>query len=130
MNETSKDPNGYSPGDVIARLQRCMNSGIEGLDYTFKQRDKNEKLFREYNITTKKRREIVASLTEEDFIKWEYSDNESFHGIVYFFEKTVELIPRYVEDAKETRVELYIKLSWTDEMSGVLVIISFHEKEY
>ena len=130
MDSISKDPNGYSPGDIIARLKRCIDSGIEGIDYTFKQRDKNEELFRKYNITTKKRREILYSLTEDDYVRWDYSNNASFNEVVYFFEKTVQLIPRFIEDAKEVRVELYIKLTWNDETNGVLVVISFHEKEY
>lgn len=130
MNDLMKDPNGYGPGEIVARLQRCICSGVEGIDYTFIPRDKNEALFRQYNIDSKKRRDIVSSLTVDDFVKWDYSNNTSFNGIVYIFEKKVKLFPRYIEDAKETDVELYIKLSWNDETNGILVIISFHEKEF
>lgn len=131
MHRFQKDPYGYSPGDVLERLNRCISSGVEGQDYTFIQRDKNEALFSDYIINSRTRKEILLSLTLEDFIKWEYSENTSFANcIVYFFEKTVKLIPRYIEDAKEKDVELYIKFTWNDNRDGILVVISFHEKEF
>lgn len=130
MGDIEKDPNGYSPSDIVNRLVNCISSGLEGIDYTVIPRDKNEKLFKDYVINSVKRREILESLTVDDYKKWELSNNADYDSVVHFFEKTVGLIPRYVEDAVEKNVDLYIKVSWDEKNNNVLVIISFHEKEY
>lgn len=130
MEDMMRDPNGYSPSDIVNRLVNCISSGYEGINYTVIPRDKNEKLFKDYAITSTKRREILKSLTINDYKKWEPSDNPDYDSLVYFFEKTVKLIPRYIEDASEKDVDLYIKVSWDEKNNNLLFIISFHEKEY
>lgn len=130
MDNAVLDPEGYSPADVVARLQRTIRMGIEGINYTVVQREKNEKLFRDYCIDSRKRKDILASLTVEDYVRWDYSDKKEFSSIVHFFEKKVKLIPRYIEDAEAVTVDLYIKITWNSAANNFLVIISFHEKEY
>ena len=69
----------------------------------------------------------MLDISEEDYKGWEPSDNQQFVGeIMYFFEKTVLLVPRYLEDAKEAEVVLYIKLTW-QSWNGYLVVLSFHQ---
>ena len=130
MEDMMRDPNGYSPSDIVNRLVNCISSGYEGINYTVIPRDKNEKLFKDYVITSAKRREILKSLTINDYKRWESSDNPDYDSLVYFFAKTVKLIPRYFEDASEKDVDLYIKVSWDENNNNLLFIISFHEKEY
>jgi hypothetical protein len=60
MDNAVLDPEGYSPADVVARLQRTIRMGIEGINYTVVQREKNEKLFRDYCIDSRKRKDILV----------------------------------------------------------------------
>ncbi|WP_022777592.1 hypothetical protein [Butyrivibrio sp. AE3009] len=45
MDKCEKDPDGYGPDDIVAKLRRYIDSGRNGIDYTFLYRDKNEEFF-------------------------------------------------------------------------------------
>ncbi len=123
----TKDPDGYEPDDIIARLHDCINNGKPGLDYSISPRPENEMLLQEYIITEKERINILRGLTLSNYDGWDYSDNSQYpNDIVYLFNKRVSLIPRGKEDADKQFVKLYIKITWQKPV-GVLVVISFHD---
>ena len=127
MRNISTDPDGYGPEDIVARLKRCIDTGIYGIDYTISSRDKNEELFEKYVITENDRIDVLRKLTVNDYEGWERSDNPDYpQDIVHFFHYKLLLFLRGVEEADKRTVNLYIKLSWT-KPEGLLVIISFHE---
>ena len=127
MRSSSTDPDGYRPEDVVARLKRCLDSGIYGYDYTIIARDINEDLLEKYVLTENDRIDILKKLSVDDYDGWKNSDNpEYLNDIIHFFHHKVVLIPRGIEDAEKIDVNLYIKLTWTKPES-VLIIISFHE---
>lgn len=122
-----KDPQGYAPKDVVERLHRNINNSVYGIGYAVKPSAKNSKLREDYIVTDNKIREILLSLTVDDYLKWDYSDNVNYQGeIVHLFQKIVPLIPRYQEDAKERKVSLYIKITWMGK-EGLLIVLSIHE---
>ncbi len=128
MGNCENDPNGYSPDDVIARLKRYIDSGINGINYTFLYRDKNEDFFSKYIITESDRINILRELTTDDYDGWELSDNPRFpKDIVYFFHCVRAFIPRGIEDAPSVNVRLYIKFTWSVYQNNILLIISFHD---
>lgn len=128
MGKCENDPNGYSPDDIIERLRRYIDSGRNGIDYTFLYRDKNEEFFSKYIIAEKDRIDILLELTTDDFIGWELSDNPNFpKDVVYIFHHTKAFIPRGIEDAPCENVRLYIKFTWTKYQNNILLIISFHD---
>lgn len=127
MGTHSTDPDGYSPGDIISRLQQCIETGTYGLDYTILPREENEKFFEKYLISEHDRINILRKLNVYDYAGWDYSDNpEHPKDIVHFFHYTSKLIPRGEPDAELRSVKLYIKITWT-KPGAVLIIISFHD---
>ena len=128
MIKHQKDPDGYGPDDIIARLKRYIDSGRNGVDYTFLYRDKNEEFFSKYIITEDDRIKILGKLTADDYDGWEPSDNPDFpKDIVHIFHYIDFFIPRGIEDAVSERVRLYIKFTWSKYQNSVLLIISFHD---
>ena len=127
MRSSSTDPDGYRPEDVVARLIRCLESGIYGYDYTIIARDINEELLEKYVLTENDRLDILKKLTINDYDGWKKSDNPEYRDdIIHFFHHKVALFPRGIEDAETQDVNLYIKLTWT-KPGSVLIVISFHE---
>ena len=128
MRKYETDPDGYGPDDVIARLKRYLESGTNGIDYTFLYRDKNEEFFSKYIITENDRINILKKLTLDDYDGWELSDNTSFpKDVVHIFHYIGFFIPRGIEDAASERVRLYIKFTWSKYQNNILLIISFHD---
>ena len=123
----NRDPIGYSPDDVVERLHRHIRANVYGIGYTVKPTDKNSQLRKEYVVDDNKVRDILLSLRAEDYLRWEYSNDEHFKGeIVHFFQKNVLLIPRQKEDGKEEEIALYIKMTWSSK-NGILFILSVHK---
>ena len=128
MDKCEKDPDGYGPDDIVAKLRRYIDSGRNGIDYTFLYRDKNEEFFSKYIITENDRIDILRKLTTDNYSGWEYSDNPNFpRDIVHVFKYAASFIPRGIEDAPSEMVRLYIKITWSKYQNNILLIISFHD---
>ena len=67
MDKCEKDPDGYGPDDIVAKLRRYIDSGRNGIDYTFLYRDKNEEFFSKYIITENDRIDILRKLTTDNY---------------------------------------------------------------
>lgn len=127
--EHTKDPSGYEPADVVERLIRCVRDGKYGLDYTIYPTEKNEKLRQKYIVNDKTIKEILLSLTVNEYLGWDYSDNKKYaKEIVYFFHTKKYLIPRYKENANQENISLYIKITWLRKTS-YLIVLSIHENK-
>lgn len=128
MDKCEKDPDGYGPDDIVAKLRRYIDSGRNGIDYTFLYRDKNEEFFSKYIITENDRIDILRKLTIDNYSGWEYSDNPNFpRDIVHVFKYAASFIPMGIEDAPSEMVRLYIKITWSKYQNNILLIISFHD---
>ena len=118
-----------NPEDIITRLKNSINNGTMGRDYVILPRDKNKELTYKYLIDTNKQKEILLSLTTDDYISSETSINKDFpNDIVHIFYKKVNLIPLIDRGISYKKVPIYIKFTWPDQ-EEILLIISFHEAE-
>lgn len=115
--------------NIIQDLQKIVQNGIYGIDYTIDLREKNRRLRKKYCVSDEKIKEILLSLQIEDFTRIDDTDNVNHPGdIVCKFKRTYPLIPRWKEDAGYEDVSLYIKMV-KPEVGEPLFIISFHEDE-
>ena len=114
---------------ILDEIQKIVQNGVYGSDYTIAPRDKNRELRKRYYITDEKIKEILLSLQVEHFIKVEDTNHPEHLGdVVCKFKCSGLLIPRWREDADYEDVTLYIKIVKPD-VDEVLFIISFHEDE-
>lgn len=112
---------------ILEELQRIVQNGVYGSDYTIAPRDKNRELRKRYYITDEKIKEILLSLQVEHFMKVEDTNHPEHLGdIVCKFKCSYPLIPKWREDADYEDVTLYIKMV-KPNVDEVLFIISFHE---
>ena len=104
-----------------------VKQAVKDKRYTVSQRDKNEQLFIDYNITEQMREDILLSLQVEDFCEAVNNEHPRFaHEILYVFGKDVSLLPRF--GGAERIVSLYIKFNKLDNL--YCIVISFHEQEH
>lgn len=114
---------------IIEDLQKIVQNGVFGKDYTIAPREKNKQLRKDYCINDAKIKEILLSLRFEDFTKIDDTNNVEHPGdIVCKFKRVYPLIPKWKEDADYEDVPLYIKMV-KPEVGELLFIISFHEEE-
>ncbi len=119
----------YTPEDILSHLRQTVTKGKYGVDYTIKRRDKNDELREKYLIDDCKIKDILLSLTADNYICSEDSDQEDFpDDIVHKFIKNVHLIRRYSDSIIPENVKLYIKFTWPKQTNKILLIISFHEE--
>lgn len=92
-----------------------------------KNRADNIDLFLHYVIDENRVREILLSLTVEDFSARLNNEHPGFaHEKLYVFGKDVRLLERFGE--KERTVFLYIKLNKLENC--YVIVISFHEQKH
>lgn len=104
-----------------------VKEAIKKGKYRVSSRDKNDRLFRDYIINEQKQKEILLSLTADDFsevVNNEHPGRE--YELLYIFGKDVKLTPRF--GGSERRVSLYIKFNKLENL--YVIVISFHEQEY
>jgi len=88
-------------------------------------RDKNKKFNENYNLNSKKIKNIILNLEVEDFCYAMDNEKEEFsHEILYVFCSRKEL--NYFGEYKV--VDIYIKFNLI-ESADYLYVISFHERE-
>lgn len=92
-----------------------------------KKREKNRDLFFEYVLDAEKSKEILLSLTAEDFSEIVQNVHPKYsYERLYIFGKDVELIQRFGKH--KVTVQLYIKFNKIDQR--YMIVISFHEQEH
>ena len=127
MDNDNRDPDGYTPDDIVDRLHRTVQNGVYGIDYTVNPGDKEQKLRDEYIVDDNLIAKILCSLRKENWKYYEFSNKKGREkDIVHFFEISYLLRPRLKEEAHEESVVLYIKITWAKPDNN-LFVISFHE---
>lgn len=118
MNITRSEVENY-----LADVRTAVKEGR----YQVSPRDKNRELFIDYVFTEDKRKEVLLSLTADDFSDAVWNDHPQHpEEILYIFGKDIFLIPRFGK--KEEKISLYIKFNkWSN---SYLIVISFHKQEY
>lgn len=114
---------------IIENLQKIVQNGVYGKDYTVAPREKNKQLRKDYCVNDAKIKEILLSLRVEDFTSVDDTNHVEHPGdIVCKFKRTYPLLPKWNEDADYEDVTLYIKMV-KPEVGEPLFIISFHKDE-
>lgn len=115
---------------VLHRIHDIVENGTYGEHYIVcMDREKNKTLRRNYCVTDSKVQDILRHLEKTDFIESRKSNHEWFpEDTVYIFCESVKLRPRFVEEAEEEIVKLYIKIVLADD--APMFVISLHEAEY
>ena len=92
-----------------------------------KNRSDNRNLFVDYVLSEVRIKEILLSLTVDDFSERRKNNHKGFEKeILYIFGKEIKALERFGEDYKA--INLYIKFNLiTDDF---VFIISFHEQKY
>ena len=118
-----------SAEDALKLFKKVVSNGRLGTEYSIKASEKNNDFFNTYNVNEKTIKEIVGSLTMNDYVKTEKSRNEAHkNDVLYFFNKKVKLSYFY-DIIDKVIVNLYIKFTWPDGKDRVL-ILSIHPKDY
>lgn len=118
MNITRSEVENY-----LADVRTAVKEGR----YQVSPRDKNRELFIDYVFTEDKRKEVLLSLTADDFSNAVWNDHPQHpEEILYIFGKDIFLMPRFGKE--EEKISLYIKFNkWSN---SYLIVISFHKQEY
>ena len=112
--------------EYLKNVKKSIECGKYRIDTNIR-RQNNIKLYTDYVIDEKMSKEILLSLSVEDFS--EIRDNEHVgreYEKLYIFERKVKLIRRFGK--REKLVPLYIKMLLKE--NGLVIIISFHEEMY
>ncbi len=93
-------------------------------------REENLEFLQDYNINTKKEKEILMSLEYTDFcyaVKNKTNNPKYANEILYIFNKNYPLF-KIGEDCSEN-IDIYIKTNKIDTRSGKrVIVISFHKR--
>lgn len=94
--------------------------------YQMSPRPKNQDIFIDYIFTEADARNLLRSLTAENFSEIVQNDHPNHpEEVLYIFGKDIKLLSRY--DGVEETISLYIKLNKLPNQ--YLVVISFHKQE-
>lgn len=92
-----------------------------------RNRQANLGLYTDYVIDEAKSKEILMSLTADDFCQAVQNEHIGFeHELLYIFGKDVKLLQRF--GTEEEMVSLYIKFNKLE--SRFVIVISFHKQAY
>lgn len=110
----------------IEEIQTAVKTDKYRIDRN-KKRQGNLDLYKNYVIDEKKSKEILMSLTTEDFCKIVRNEHIGFeHELLYIFGKDVKLLQRF--GTEEEMVSLYIKFNKLENQ--FVIVISFHKQTY
>lgn len=96
-----------------------------------KNRSDNRNLFENYVLSEARIKEILLSLTVDDFSERRKNNHKGFEKeILYIFGKEIKALERFGEDYKA--INLYIKFNLIADLiaDDFVFIISFHEQKY
>ena len=117
MNVTKSDVEAYLHGVFAA-----VNAGR----YQISPRLKNQSIYIDYIFTEADAKNVILSLTAEDFSDAVQNDHPQYSDeILYIFGKDIRLLPRY--GGAEELVSLYIKFNKLTNQ--YLIVISFHKQD-
>lgn len=92
-----------------------------------KNRSDNRNLFENYVLSEARIKEILLSLTVDDFSERRKNNHKGFEKeILYIFGKEIKALERFGEDYKA--INLYIKFNLIAD--DFVFIISFHKQKY
>lgn len=92
-----------------------------------KNRSDNRNLFVDYVLSEVRIKEILLSLTVDDFSERRKNNHKGFENeILYIFGKEIKALERFGADYKA--INLYIKLNLIAD--DFVFVISFHEQKY
>lgn len=92
-----------------------------------KNRSDNRNLFVDYVLSEARIKEILLSLTVDDFSERRKNNHKGFENeILYIFGKEIKALKRFGEDYKA--INLYIKLNLIAD--DFVFVISFHEQKF
>jgi len=121
LNVTLEDVEKY-----LSEVKTAVVNGRYRIDQNSRRQD-NLDLFLKYVIDEAKAKEILLSLTAEDFSEIKKNEYKGFeHELLYVFGKKVILLERI--GTKEKTVSLYIKFNKLE--NSFVIVISFHEQRY
>lgn len=111
---------------ILKKIQDCIRKGR----YTIAKnsnRQENLDFIREYNLISKRQRQILLLIKPEDFCYTLQNKNIGFeHETLFVYCPKVRL---FNFDDEEKPVDLYIKFNIVENNAGYLVIVvSFHER--
>lgn len=110
----------------VTELKMAVQSGLYKIARN-RKRQANLDLFRDYVINEEKARDILLSLSVDDFCTVLQNEHEGFeHERLFVFGKNVKLLQRF--GMEEEVVSLYIKLNKLAD--NFIIVISFHKQEY
>ena len=110
----------------LFEVKSAVKNGRYRIERNVNRQD-NIDLFLDYVIDEGKAREIILSLTVQDFSETVQNEHRGFeHETLYVFGKDVILLER--AGTKERIVPLYIKFNKLE--SCFVIVISFHKQKY
>ena len=121
MNITIQDIEIY-----LSEMKEAVKNGRYRMDRNMRRLN-NLDLFLDYVIDEAKAKEILLSLTAEDFSELRKNGHKGFENeLLYIFGKDVVLLERI--GMEEKKVSLYIKLNKLE--NRFVIVVSFHEQRY
>ncbi|WP_346698407.1 hypothetical protein [Thomasclavelia spiroformis] len=110
----------------LSKVRMAIKEGKFRIDRN-KNRQDNINLFWNYVIDETRAKEILLSLTAEDFSEILNNEHKGYeHEKLYVFGKDVTLLERM--GTNEKKVSLYIKFNKLENC--YVIVISFHEQKY
>ena len=110
----------------LSEVKEAVNKNRYRIDRNDNRQD-NLNLFLDYVIDEAYAKDIILSLSANDFSEILQNEHKGFeHEMLYVFGKDVNLVER--NGTNEKTVSLYIKINKLDV--GFVIIISFHEQKY
>jgi len=119
----------YTRDQIVVFLQTIQDCVREGRFVISKKENRQENIdfINEYNLTSKKQKEILLKIEPEDFCHTLQNTNLGFeHEVLYVFCPQVML---FNLEGNEEMVDIYTKFNIIDINGGKrVVVISFHKR--
>lgn len=111
---------------VLKKIKECINNGRCTISKN-ENRQENIDFINEYNINSKKQKQILLQITTDDFCHTLKNTNIGYeHEVLYVFVPQVELFNALGESE---RVDIYTKFNVIELSSGSrTIVISFHKR--